>query len=716
MSKTFKVIVLIVIWGAATLWSDEGMWLPHQIQDLNLQELGLELEPGELLKEDGSGLMNAIVRLNGATGEFVSPQGLILTNHHVAYGAIRRASDAQHDYLKNGFVAQSSEEEIQALGQTASVLLGYEDVTQTIKAAVTPGMSYRERYEAIDLVKKRLVTEAEAAAPDLRAEVRAMYSGLQYYLFTYKRLLDVRLVLAPPDDLGRFGGEIDNWTWPRHTCDFTFLRAYVSPEGVGVPYDEANVPYQPKSFLKLSLEGVQSDDFTFVMGYPGRTYRNYTSKLFELEVEDMRERLSLFADFMEFYESASETSREVEIKYASTLRGLANASKNYRGKLEGFQRIDVLEKKQQQEKAFLQWAQENASMDYSQALEAYHTFLEEFDRFQDQQSQVERLVSSWGTAPALLSQAYLIYRTVHERAKPDAEREVGYQERDLEDIQRRIELADRSYDFETDKQLFKFVLTRLLDAEPASIPNALNDIITTGSTETIHDFVEELYETTLLNSTAYRLELLEKTPQELQAIGDPMIDLAAEFETQLQTLREQEKALQQENRELKAVIMQGLLDYHDGRLAPDANSTLRFTYGTVQGYSPRDAIVYEPVTTLTGVLEKDTDEFPFDVSDKIKTLYKAQDFGPYVDPDEQDIVTCFLNTTNVTGGNSGSPTLNARGEQIGIIFDMTYESVIGDYYIVPEWQRTISVDIRYVLFVVDQFSGATWLVEELGLE
>jgi hypothetical protein len=704
--------LFFVFWGLIVC-ADDGMWLPHQIADLNLQEQGMQLEPTDLFCTDGTGLMNAIVKLSGATGEFVSKDGLILTNHHVAYRAIQRASDAENDYLKNGFIANEFSDEIQAFGQTASVLLGYEDVTEKVVSVLKDDMTWREKYDALDKVKKQLVKKAENA-PDIRAEVKGMYSGNFYYLFRYKRLQDIRIVFAPPEDLGRFGGDIDNWMWPRHTCDFTFLRAYVSKDGHGDPYSPDNVPYQPKSFLKISLDGVKDGDFSFVLGYPGSTYRNYTVKDVEQSLAYMQNRILLYSDLMDFYAEATKTSRDVEIKYAGVMRGLANAHKNYTGKLEGFQAINLLEKKHEIEREYLAWAQSNSSVDYNTALENYYAFLDDYETFQNEQNQLKMPVSRY-TGPVLLSQAYTIYRTVAEREKPDAKRESGYQERDFKDIQQRVQLADRSYDVETDKTYFKYMLVKMFNEDAAAVPNALQDIVATTSEEKVNEFVDDLYACTVLQTGEKRSALLELNLKQLLKTDDPLIALAASIEQQLADMREKDKALGMQKSALKKTVMAGYLEFTKGRIAPDANSTLRLTFGDVAGYSPRDAIEYKSVTTLTGVMEKETGELPFIVPDKMNSLYNEKDFGQYKDENADDIVTCFLNTTNVTGGNSGSPTLNARGEQIGIIFDMTYESVIGDYYVIPELQRTISVDIRYVLFVVEKFGGATWLIEELGL-
>jgi hypothetical protein len=707
-------MVVLCLTSAAS--GDEGMWMPHQMRDLNLQSKGLRMNPGNLYKADGTGLMSAVVYLGGGTGEFVSPEGLILTNHHVAFGALQRAATKEKDYIQEGFIAWTREEEIPAQGYIADVLIGYEEVTEKIISAIGPGMSYRDVYEAIDKAEKRLVAETEKEGKDIRATIATMYSGNQYYLFRFKRLKDIRLVCAPPRDLGNFGGDIDNWMWPRHTCDFSFLRAYVSPDNVGVDYSRDNVPYKPKSILKISLDGFKEGDFSFVMGYPGRTYRNNTLVELDFDFENMRQRLDLYKDVIAFLEKAGKDDRDVQIKYAGIIKGLNNGLKNYQGKLEGIEKIGLLDIKRAQENEFREWVQKNPERrkKYGGALDKISAFMAENAGFYERENLVGRMVSPY-SGSAVLSQAYTIYRTVEEREKPDLEREPAYQERNIPLIQMRIRLAERSYDLETDQAFFKHQLKKLVGYPEEQVPAALKELIARKSEKAIDEFVDNLYDNTILADPKVRLELIDANVEELMKTGDPFIELAAGLEKEMKDLREEGKALRQELLDLKKVYLAGLLEKQEGRIAPDANSTIRFTYGFIQGYSPRDAVYYEPQTTLRGVIEKGTGVFPFHVPDKIKDLYQAKDFGRYKDKKLEDIPACFLNTTSVTGGNSGSPTLNARGEQIGIIFDMTYESVTADYYEVPELQRTISVDIRYVLFVTEKFSGAKHIIEELGL-
>jgi hypothetical protein len=685
------------------------------MKDLKLKDLGLTMNPDDLYRKDGTGLMSAVVYLGGGTGGLVSRDGLILTNHHVAFGALQRAATEEKDYIKKGFIAWSKDEEIPAKGYIADVLLGYEKVTDEVLSTINSRMTYTEKYNAIDRVKKKLIAKAEKAGKDIRCTVASMYSGNEYYLFRFKRIKDIRLVYAPPQDLGNFGGDIDNWMWPRHTCDFAFLRAYVSKDNVGVDFSKNNVPYKPKSILQISIDGFKEGDFTFVMGYPGRTYRNYTLSELQFDMDSMSKRMEIYKDTIAFFEKAGEESREIQIKYARLISGLNNSLKNYQGKIEGMGKISLIDRKKSLEKDFLEWVSKDRERQKERAetLRKVKEFMEKYSEYYWKNNLLSGLVSPY-LGSILLSQGYQVSRTVEEKQKPDMEREPSYQERNLPYIKMRIQLAEKSYDLKTDRSFLKYRLKKLFDYPENQLPSAFKEIIGEHSEKAVDEYVDHLFDKTSLADPKKRLELLGKKPAYLMKLNDPILNLVAKLEKEMKVLREEMKALDQERLELKKVYVDSLMKLKEGRIAPDANSTIRFTYGFVEGYYPKDAVYYLPQTALKGVIEKDTGIFPFHVPPKLKELYAEKDFGLYVDKKLKDIPACFLNTTNVTGGNSGSPTLNAKGEQVGIIFDMTYESVIGDYYIVPELQRTISVDIRYVLFITDKFSGAKHIIKELG--
>ena len=713
IARTFAAGILVLALALLS-GADEGMWMPHQMKALDLKALGLRMDPDQLYRKDGTGLMSAVVNLGGGTGEFVSAEGLVLTNHHVAYGAIQRASSKEKDYITDGFLARARAEEIPAQGYQVGVLLGYEDVTARVNAYFKPKMTPRQRYDAFDKAQKEIVAAGEKAGPDLRCTLAAMYSGNAYYLYTFKQIRDVRLVYAPPQDLGNFGGETDNWMWPRHTCDFSFLRAYVAPDGSAADYSPSNVPYKPKVWLRVSLDGFEEGDFTFVMGYPGRTFRNYALAELRSDQENMAKRIADIRERVAFYEDAGKADKEVEIRYAGLVKGLYNGLKNMEGKLEGLVKYGLVAKKEAQEKELAGWIAADAAR-----AKRYGRVIADLAAFLDRQKAFgakTELINGVSGGSTILSQAHTIVRAVAELQKPDKDREQAFQERNLPRLKQGIQLAERGYAFATDRELLKWTLKRLLASHPeaADWPPSLEGLVA-GPEEERNARVDAMYAATKLGDPARRLELLGLKPAALAAVDDPFLALAAAMERELKAVREESKGLGREGADLKMAYEAAILEMKKGVYPPDANGTIRFTYGPVLGYTPRDAVAYLPQTTVRGVVEKDKGEFPFRAPAKVKELWSAKDFGPYGDPRLGDVPACFLNTTNVTGGNSGSPTLNARGEQIGIIFDMTYESVIGDYYIIPELQRSISVDIRYVLWITDKFSGAAHIVEEMGL-
>jgi hypothetical protein len=689
------------------------MWMPHQMKMLNLEKQGLKLNPDDLYKPNGTGLMSGVVDLGGGTGSFVSNKGLILTNHHVAFGAIQRASDPEHNYLQNGFLANSYLEEIQALGYTAGVLINYREITDQIEKELNEGMTASEKYDAIDLVEKEIIKEAEQAGPDVYAEIGSVYSGNQYYLFTYKKIKDLRIVCAPPRDLGNFGGEADNWMWPRHTCDYSFLRAYVSPEGIGIEYSPDNVPYESKVHFKIAKEHVKENDFTFLMGYPGKTYRNFSTPELIFDIDKLENSIEKRLKYISFFEEASKINESIKIRYASMLKGLYNGLKNYRGKLEGFAKADLVNLKKEKDKKFNEWISQNEDRNkYSGIINKIDAYLEsKYKSFYWNEYELKNL-SNYRYGPSLLFQAHTIARLAIERQKPDMERDAEYQERNIPRLSRYIKLAERRYDPEVDKNYMTMRLNEFLELPQEQIPEFIKKM--QDRKGGIPYRVKVAYEQTRLTDSDFRLDLMDKSPQELKALKDPLLDFAFELEDELAKMREQEHIMNQKLTDLKKIYKKGLLEMTGNSIAPDANSTIRFTSGPIKGYVPKDAVYYNPISTLKGVIEKDTGEYPFNVPQKLKTLYQQKDFGNYLNPQIGDVPACFLNTTNVTGGNSGSPTINANGEIIGVVFDMTYESVIGDYYVIPEYQRVISVDINYVLFVTEKFMGAKYLIEEMG--
>jgi hypothetical protein len=573
------------------------------------------------------------------------------------------------------------------------------------------------RYQILERNKKRLIAAREKAGKDIRCTIQQMYSGARYYLFTYKRIRDVRIVYAPPQDIGNYGGDIDNWMWPRHTGDFTFLRAYVSKDNTGAAYNPANVPYRPKTYLKISLEGIKEGDFTFILGYPGSTSRETTLAELMFEIERMGKGIQLNKDIIGFFEKAGANDRGIQIKYARRLRGLNNGMKNFTGKIAGLQNAGILREKENFEKELMEWVRQSPARQeqYGNMLPRIERYMKKYAAYYWKNDIFDQLINSRFSS-TLLSQAHQVSRTVQERQKTDLARDPDYQERNMPDIKERILTADRDFVPAVDREFLKFRLKELMKLPAENYPIALRSLLAGGSAATIDRFVDELYDKTILVDGKKRVELIELSPAKLLKLDDPLIKLAAELENELKILRQTKNSLSQEKLEVKQIYIQALLEKYHDRIAPDANGTIRFTYGAVKGYEPRDAVSYSAFTTPAGIMQKETGEFPFHVPDKLKELFSRGDFGRYLDERLAALPVCFLNCAVVTGGNSGSPVLNARGEQVGIAFDMTYESVTADYYIIPALQRTINVDIRYVMFITDRFSGAARLLKEMELQ
>ena len=715
MKQGIGVLILLgLLFSGILMLADEGMWMPHQMKDLNLKQKGLKMDPKDLYKKDGSGLMSAVVSFGGGTGEFVSAEGLILTNHHVAFSAIQRASDKKNDYITHGFLAKNRKMEIPAKGYYADVLIAYEDVSHKFNRLMKSTLPPLKKYKKIEKLKKKLIRQAEGKHRDLRCVVKSMYSGNQLYLFKFKRIRDIRLVFAPPRSIGNFGGDIDNCMWPRHPNDLTYLRAYVSADNLGVPYNKTNIPYKPKSFFKLSLEGIQKGDFSFIMGYPGRTYRNYTHAQFVDDMEKMSDRIALYREFIAFFEKAGKNKRDVQIKYASIIKGLNNGMKNRIGKGEGFKKLGIADKKQTEEKALIDWIEREPARKrkYGGIVNRIKAFVQK-NSDSDKKNELLNLLTSRYFGPKLIFQSHQICRAAIEGQKPDKKREKGFQKRDLSGLKLKVKIAERSYDLQVDQEFMVYLLKKYSRIKGIRFSPRLQEVIKQGDAA-VSTYVQEIYRHTNLMDPKKRLQYLDYSPAQLKKLKDPLIDLAFDIESVLKTVRLEKKKRSQQLQDLKRVYMAARLSQKTHGIAPDANSTIRFTYGKINGYRPRDAVWYRCQTYLKGVIEKHSGKAPFDAPKRLLELYEKRDFGRYADR-SGDIPACFLNETNVTGGNSGSPVLNAKGEQIGIIFDMTYESVTGDYFIIPELQRSISVDIRYVLFITEKFAGANHLIREMNL-
>ena len=711
-----SAITIIVI--ALPVVAEEGMWPLYMLDKLHFDSLammGLQLKPNEIFNSAGTGVANAVVQV-GATGSFVSPDGLLLTNHHVAFGAIQEQSTLDRNYLRDGFYAPTFKDEIPALGYKASVTLAINDVTKQILASVKPKMKDIDRYKAIDLATKKLIKETEATG-DVKARVAVMYGGKQYMLYTMMEIRDIRIVFVPPDAIGNFGGDIDNWMWPRHCGDFSFLRAYVAPDGKTAEYSAQNVPYHPKSHLTVSTDGIHEGDFAMTVGFPGKTSRYISS--FEL---------SNLINF--YYPNATATSEDqiriigdagrrdpaVELRMSSRMQGLNNGLKKSYGILEGFRKRDVLTYKQDQEKQMTAFfaTDKKLQSQYGTVLASIDSLFKERQQFQAHDFILGRM--SFGCD--YLRLASTLYRWTCERKKPDLERERGYQDRDTLAAKERLKNAQINLVPQVDKLVFKYFLNRVLALPAGQRSEAVDQLVKghEGDEKYLDEMIEGMFTQSKVGDSAVRMAMFAMSQDNLVATGDPFILLAKALRPELDSQLLRDKAFDGAQARLAPLLTMAYADWRHDDIYPDANGTMRLSYGQVKGYSPGDAVTYSYESGLKGVFEKETGVDPFIVPKELTTAYKSGDFGVYADPTTGDVPVDFLTTNDITGGNSGSPVIDGKGRMIGIAFDGNWEGVASDYLFNPTVTRTISVDMRYIVYLIDKVYGYKNLVKELKPE
>jgi len=717
MKNRIAALTLILVGLLIALPSaagDEGMYPISELKKLDLRAKGLVIAPEEIFAADRPSLIFAIVSV-GATGSFVSADGLFLTNHHVAFSSVQAASTPERDYLTNGFLARTRAEEVQAKGMTVRITESFRDVSADVLAAVKPGMSLADRTKAIEKRMKEIVAETEKANPGKRAEASEMFIGKTYVLFIYTYLKDIRLVYIPPRSIGEFGGETDNWMWPRHTGDFSFLRAYVGPDGSPADFSPKNAPFMPKRFLKVEPAGVKEGDFMFLLGYPGRTYRHYTASYMAYEEEV---RMPYVADWygwqIDLMEKAGANDPALALKLSSRIKGLANTMKNYRGKLKGMKKLGLVEAKRKEEQALQKYLDADAKR-----RAAYGDVLASIDKVYAELSgraEYEMVLEYLRSSVNLFNFAWTAYEAAVERRKPDLEREAAYMDRNWDQTRQRLQLAQRNYDSSTDKAIFKELLLRALHLKGTERIAAVDELFQGDRSEKAVDaYLARVYSASKIHTETTLVDLLKKSPEEIKAMKDPFLELAAAMYPAYQQIKEAQKSRKGALDTLFARLSDAKEAFLGKAFIPDANGTLRLTFGRIKGYEPADAVFYKPFTTLAGVLEKTTGAAPFNTPPKLFDLWKARDFGRFMHPGLKDVPVCMLYDADTTGGNSGSPVLNARGELVGINFDRTYDATINDYAWSESYSRSIAVDIRYVLWVAQKFGGAGFLLTEMGI-
>ena len=697
--KKLNLLCLFLLLFAWSVRAQEGMWLLTQIGQLDLKKKGLQIKETDIYSENKPALYNAVVQLGGGTASFVSPDGLLLTNHHVAFAALQRSSDVTSDYITHGFLAGSRTEEIKAPGYRARLLTGLKDVTGEILDAAKGITDPMERQKKMDEKIASMTEAIEKDKPDVEAVVSEMFNGRQYMQYTYKVFKDIRIVYSPPLSIGNYGGETDNWMWPRHTGDFSFLRVYVAPDGTGREYDPANVPYKPGVWLKIANEPLKDGDLTFVIGFPGFTtrYRSSTSVQWN---QDYNYPFSIrnFQEIIDLLDEVTKNDPAGVIKVASLKKGLANAMKNYQGKVDGMKKTHFLDKKIAFEKEFLAWANSDPERKakYGDLLAKEKEQYTSLIRKTKDRDNVFGLLQ--GLAGTQLSVAGQIYGVAKELEKPEGERQPGLNERALDEFRENIPYGYSGYYEPADKALMLRALTlaNQLSSDQRITPL---EYLFNNPSKTPEQFVDEAFRTSRLNDPEFAVSLVGKTSKELEALNDPFINLAVRMYPLSEEINKTNEKFAANVTDIRRQYLVGLFEWKGTGLYPDANGTMRFTSGTVRGYKPADAVWYYPFTLLQGVVEKNKGVEPFDAPDELVNLYEKKDFGRWMDPNLKDVPVAFLSMCDITGGNSGSPIMNAKGEVAGVVFDGNYEAMISDWQYDYDLQRVISVDIRYVLFV-----------------
>jgi hypothetical protein len=710
------VLAFVLSFLFLTLFSDEGMWPISEIHKLDLQSKGLKISPKEIYNPDGISLIDGICQVGGCTGSFVSSDGLILTNHHCAYGALQAASTEKSDYIKNGFLARNRSEEIPAIGYTVRITESYEDVSKEVLSVVKKGMDLAARTKAIEKKTKKIVAAAEKKNPGKRAEVAEMFIGKTYVLFIFTYLEDIRLVYSPPRSIGEFGGETDNWMWPRHTGDFSYMRAYTASGGSPSKFSPSNVPYHPKRVIQVAPEGVNEGDFVFILGYPGRTYRHQTSHYLAYE-EDLR--MPYVADWyawqISVMEKMGEEDRAVVLRHLSRIKGLSNTMKNYRGKLKGLKRLSLVERKRKEEKDL----QTFIDADPKRKTQYGNIFGEMQKVYKDirEQAEYELTLDYLRRSVNLVSYGYTLYEASIELRKKDIERESAYMNRNFPRTKQRLKLSLQNYYEPTDKVIFKEILMRAAGLSENTRIDAIDKIIGDQDPETaIDSYIENAYSSTQLDEERIVMDTLENAPKKLDKIDDPFLDLAEDLYPSYLKLKETRETRRGALDQLYAELVDVKRQFLKTDFVPDANRTLRLTFGRIKGYEPVDAVYYQPITTADGVFEKTSGEEPFDTPQKLMDLISSRNFGRFEHPELKSVPVCILYDMDTTGGNSGSPVLNAKGELVGINFDRAYEATINDYAWSQIYSRSIAVDIRYVLWVTQKFGEVGYLLDELNVE
>lgn len=708
---------LLTAFCGMTARADEGMWLPSLIGNriADMQEKGFRLNAEDIYSINQASLKDAVVLFGrGCTGELVSPEGLLLTNHHCGYGQIQQHSSVEHDYLKDGFWAMSREEELPNKGLTVSFLERMEDVTGIILKGYSPEMSESERAGLVKQNSDALIKEVTQEGKGLRARVEALYYGNQYFLFLYREYPDVRLVGAPPSSIGKFGGDTDNWMWPRHTGDFSIFRIYADKDNNPAPYSPDNVPYQPKKYFRISTKGVQEGDFTFIYGFPGRTQEYIHSEgVRYIEETGDPHKIALRTKRLDIMSRHQAESQKVRIQYSSKHAGVANAWKKWQGEVKGIRKMKTVQTKKEYEKGFSKWAVGTEYEGLTDRIAQIYGQLEPYTFATDYYGETIRAVE----AAAFASSIAKLYKEADDSLSFDSRKACDLSESFFKD-----------YHLPIDKEIFAAMIQEFDRNMPEAFkPKYHSEMMQKyGNAK---EWAEDLFAATMFTDRAAVEALSVAKDQESigtdrdKVMNDPaMVFFNEYYNWYSKDIRPEAARLNQELQLAYRDYMRGQMEYAEAingpkaleAFYPDANLTLRVAYGHIKGYSPADGVYYTPSSTIKGIMEKDNPEiFDYNIPQRLRDIYATKDYGRWADT-SGEVPVCFIATNHTTGGNSGSPVINADGDLIGLNFDRVWEGTMSDIVFDPEICRNISLDVRYVLFTIEKIGGASYLFNEMN--
>ena len=704
------VFVLIV----CRLAAKEGMWIPILLEKYNfaeMQKMGFKLTARDIYDVNNASMKDAIVIFGGGcTAELISDEGLLITNHHCGYRQIQSHSTLENDYLTNGFWAMNKDEELQNPGLTVSFLEYMKDITDKYFEK-TEGLSNPEKDKQIEInsneIKKRASENGKYSV-----QIKPLFYGNQYFLYVYKIYKDIRLVGAPPSAIGKFGGDTDNWMWPRHTGDFSLFRIYADANNEPAEYSPNNVPFKPKKHFPVSLKGVNPGDFTMVFGYPGTTQQYITSREVDIIINERDpDRIKIRDKKLEIIGADMEADAKVRIQYSAKYQGISNAWKKWQGEMLGLKRLDAVNKKVEFEETFKKWAMENGKWEteYKAVFQNFDDIFKEYAPYIKASDYYSEIVLRGVEIFALADRSNTIINNIENKKTEDLVDQFGVFLKYLPEF-------FKDFNQPTDEELFAELLPLLLtDIDKRFLPEDFQKLMEKTKSEKLLD---KVYRKSILTDEKKLADILhsdrDKVLKELR--NDPLIKLykSLNFHYQVNIKPVVDSLNVQIEKNMK-IYMAGLMEMKNGQaFYPDANLTLRVTYGKVEGYKPLDGMVYKHYTTLSGIIEKDNPEiYDYDVPNRLKELYRTKDFGRY--EVNGSVPVCFTASNHTSGGNSGSPVVNANGELIGINFDRAWEGTMSDIMFDPDMCRNISLDIRYALFIIDKFAGAGYLLDEMEI-